>query len=97
MEELSVFICGQCNWECGRAQAAASAPLEVELWQDISASEDTACVTCPQCRAELIQCCHCPLNFCKAVPETQRTITNRKQSILVLGQEHVKSSHNEQI
>ena len=93
MEELSVFICGRCHWECGRAQAAASAPLEVELWQDISASEDVASVTCPRCRAELIQCCHCPLNFCKADPETQKTITERKQSVLVWGKEHINSSH----
>jgi len=94
MEELSVFICGRCHWECGRAQAAASAPLEVKLWQDISASKDVAHVTCPQCRAELIQCCNCHLNFCKDDPEMQRTITERKQSILALGKEHVNSSHN---
>ena len=94
MEASQVFRCGQCKYECVRAHIDSSSPEEIKLWQDIDRSEDAVRVTCPQCKTELIQCRYCPFNLCKKDKETHSICTQRKVSILYLGKEHVKNTHN---
>jgi hypothetical protein len=94
VEKPQVFRCGQCKYECRKGHIDSSSPEEGKLWQDITQATDAVCVTCPQCKEDLIQCRHCLFNLCKKDTETHSICTERKVSILYLGKEHVKKNHD---
>ena len=89
MDGLSTFKCSQCQWECSPDQAGATHDV-VKLWENISGSLDIACVSCPNCAANLIQCRHCQLNFCEENKEIKQQLRTSKVSILELGRRHFK-------